>query len=433
MFDRNIYNKRVQWFTNARFGMFIHWGLYAIPARGEWVRSIEQIPLEDYEPLKYEFQPDSCDMRTWAKSAKEAGMQYAVLTAKHHDGYCLFDTKYTDFSSKVCCGRDFVAEFLEAFRAEGIRVGLYYSLLDWHHPDYPHYGDKIHPMRLDPKYSNENRCFDRYLKYMHGQIKELCTNYGKLDIMWFDFSYDNMTCDTWRAQELVEMVRTYQPDIILNNRLEVSGEGLGSLVTAHPTDYCGDFVSPEQLIPPKGIFGETGERAVWEACVTMNGNWGYCAADHNYKPADMIIKKLVECVSKGGNMILNVGPDARGKIPEESCAILHEVGRWMSRNRASLIGCGCAELDKPEYGRITASRDGKRLYYHVMEPQIGYVYLPGIRREQVESIRLLRDGSELRVDEGWITSNYRDLVFVSFGASPLLPDPIDTVVEVRLK
>lgn len=433
MFDRAAYEKRVKWFTKARFGMFIHWGLYTIPSRGEWVRNYEEIPAGDYEPLKYEFQPDSCDMRQWAKLAKEAGMEYAVLTAKHHDGYCLFDTKTTDFNAMACCGRDFIREFLDAFRAEGLKVGVYYSVIDWRHPDFPHYGDKHHPMRNKPEYSNENRDFDRYLSYMNQQIEELCTNYGKLDLIWFDFSYDKMTGETWHATELVRKLRQWQPDIIMNNRLEASGEGFGSLLTENPNEYSGDFVSPEQIIPPRGIFDCAGRRVVWESCVTMNNNWGYCSTDKNFKPADMLIKKLVECVSKGGNMILNVGPDATGRIPEESVRILKEIGRWMSRNGASIKGCGCADLEKPEYGRITRSLDGKTLYYHVTEPQIGYVYLPGITKDQVAAIRLLCDGSERKIDQGWITANYADLVFVKLSDSPLLPEPIDTVIKVVLK
>jgi alpha-L-fucosidase len=177
-----------------------------------------------------------------------------VLTAKHHDGFCLFDSKLTDYkSTNTPCGRDLVREFLDAFRAEGIRVGLYYSLLDWHHPDYPKYNDPIHPMRNNPKFEQEHTDFDKYLDYMHGQIRELCTEYGKIDIFWFDFSYGSMRGEKWRASELVKMIRKYQPDVILDNRLEVSGEGFGSLVTSDPTDYCGDFVSPEMLIPPQGI------------------------------------------------------------------------------------------------------------------------------------------------------------------------------------
>lgn len=417
-------------FRHDRFGMFIHWGLYAIPARGEWVRSTEQIPPENYEYLQYEFDPVHYDPRKWARLAKQAGMRYAVLTAKHHDGFCLFDTKTTDFNAMAACGRDLVREFVEAFRAEGLGVGLYYSLLDWHHPDYPHYGDRHHPLRNDPTQTNEHRDFNRYLDYMHEQIREICTNYGKIDILWFDFSYDEMRGEAWRATELVEMVRSLQPDVIMDNRLEVSGEGFGSLITDHPTVYSGDFVSPEQIIPPEGIRDSAGNLVPWEACITMNNNWGYCAQDHHFKPADMLIRKLVECVSKGGNLILNVGPDATGEIPRQSEEILESIGRWMHRNSASIYGCGRAELPKPEYGRMT--RCGNFLYYHVMENQVSFLCLPGITREQVKKIRLLRDGSELKIADHWITGNYPDLVFVSLGESPILPDPVDTVIQVEL-
>ncbi len=431
MFDREAYNKKVEWFTQARFGMFIHWGIYSIPARGEWVRSVEQIPAQEYEPFAAQFQPDSYDPREWARLAKAAGMKYAVLTAKHHDGFCLFDTATTDFCAPKTCGRDLVREYIDAFRAEGIRVGLYYSIIDWHHPDFPHYGDQNHPQRNDPAQTNENRDFDRYLEYMHEQVRELCSNYGKLDILWFDFSYGKLTGEAWRATELVRMVRSLQPDVIMDNRLEVSGSGFGSLVTDEPTEYSGDFVSPEQIIPPAGLRDAAGRPVVWESCITMNNNWGYFADDNNYKPADMIVKKLVECVSKGGNMLLNVGPDARGRIPRRSQQILQGIAAWMADNSASIHGCGYAGLEKPEYGRITAKPG--RLYYHVMEPQVGYVYLPGITREQVTAIRLLRDGSELKIAAGWIVENYPDLVFVQLSVGPLLPDAIDTVVEVILK
>ena len=326
MFDREAYNKRVEWYQDARFGMFIHWGLYAIPARGEWVRSVEQMPEEEYLPFFDEFDPVDYDPKKWAKAAKEAGMKYAVLTAKHHDGFCLYDSKLTDFkATNTKAGRDLVAEYLDAFRAEGIKVGLYYSIIDWHHPDYPHYGDKIHPLRNCEAEKDVERDFDRYLEYMHGQVKELCTQYGKIDVMWFDFSYDEMTGEKWKATELVNMIRSYQPDVIIDNRLEVSGEGFGSLATDEPNVYSGDFVSPEQIIPPHGLKDEAGRNLVWEACITMNDNWGYCAKDKNFKPASMIIKKLVECVSKGGNMLLNVGPDAKGNIPCESVRILKEI------------------------------------------------------------------------------------------------------------
>ena len=432
MFDAVAYSKRVDWYQQARFGMFIHWGLYAIPARGEWVRSVEEMPEEEYMPFFKEFDPVDFDPRKWARTAKEAGMKYAVMTAKHHDGFCLFDSALTDFkATNTKTGKDFVKEYLDAFREEGLKVGLYYSLLDWHHPDYPHYKDQNHPMRNCEAEKNVDRDFNRYLDYMHGQVKELCTNYGKLDIMWFDFSYGELRGEAWRATELINMVRGYQPDIIIDNRLEVSGEGFGSLATDNPSVFAGDFVSPEQIIPPQGLKSENGRDLVWEACITMNDNWGYCARDKNFKPASTIIKKLVECVSKNGNLLLNVGPDARGNIPEESLNILKEIGIWMKKNSASIYGCKGSSLAKPENGRITGN--GNKLYYHVMENAIGSVPLYGISRDKVKAVRLLSDGSELKIADNWIVNNYPDIAFVDISSSPYLPDEIDTVVEVVLE
>lgn len=184
MFDREAYNKRMEWYLHDRFGMFIHWGLYAIPARGEWVRSFEEIPKEDYMQYFEEFDPVDYDPKKWARAAKEAGMKYVVLTAKHHDGFCLWDTQTTDFkATNTKAGRDLIREYVDAVRAEGLKVGLYFSLLDWYHEDYPHYGDQNHPMRNHPEYSNENRDFSRYVSYMHEQVRELCSNYGKLDVL----------------------------------------------------------------------------------------------------------------------------------------------------------------------------------------------------------------------------------------------------------
>ena len=265
-FDREAYNKRMEWYRNARFGMFIHWGLYSIPARGEWVRSTERMPETEYMRYFEEFDPKNYDPRAWAKAAKAAGMQYVVLTAKHHDGFCLFDSAYTDFkATNTKCKRDLVAEFVEAVRAEGLHVGLYFTLLDWHHPDYPHFNDRIHPMRGNPGFPDEARQFDRYLAYMHNQVREICTNYGKLDVLWFDFSYDDMRGEKWKATELIDMVRSLQPDVIIDNRLEVSGEGFGSLADCNPTRFHGDFVSPEQIIPPAGLKDKEGNALAWES------------------------------------------------------------------------------------------------------------------------------------------------------------------------
>lgn len=431
-FDRAAYEERMKWFTHDRFGMFIHWGLYAIPARGEWVRSTEEIPEEEYIPFFKEFNPVDFDPKKWARLAKQAGMKYAVLTAKHHDGFCLFDSQYTDWKvTNTPYGKDIVREYLDAFRAEGIRVGLYYSLLDWHHPDYPAYGDRNHPMRNNEAWKDKVHNFDEYLDYMHAQIRELCTNYGKIDMMWFDFSYDDLKGEAWRGSELVRMVRSLQPGIILDNRLEASGSGFGSIATDNPLEYSGDYVSPEQIIPQSGFKDSQGRNVCWEACITMNDNWGYAAKDKNFKPAEMIIKKLVECVSKNGNMLLNVGPDAKGNIPDESIAILEKIGEWMRKNKESIYGCGGCDLPKPENGRIT--RKGKTLYYHIMENSIGGIPLQGISLNQVESIRLVCDGTEIRPLDNWIVANYPDVVFVEASKTVHLPDSIDTVIAVNLK
>lgn len=431
-FNREAYNERMKWYVEARFGMFIHWGLYAIPARGEWVRSTEEMPKEEYMKYFDAFDPVDYDPRKWAKAAKEAGMKYVVLTAKHHDGFCLFDSQYTEFkSTNTKCGRDLVAEFVEAVREEGLKVGLYFTLIDWYHDDYPHYGDKIHPMRNNEQYKNDERDFSRYLDYMHNQVREICTNYGKLDVIWFDFSYDDMRGEKWRATELMDMVRSLQPDVIIDNRLEVSGEGFGSLATGNPTPYHGDFVSPEQIIPPNGIQDVNGNDLVWEACVTMNNNWGYHATDKFYKPASMLIHKLVECVSKGGNMLLNVGPDAKGNIPEESMEILATIGQWMKKNGDSIYGCGKSEIGSIECGRLT--RKDNKIYYHLYEATIGPVPLQGIKAEEIELIRYLATGAEVPISTSWVHSDYPDIVFGDLGPNPVLPDEIDTVLEVTLK
>ncbi len=431
-FDRSAYEARVQWFREARFGMFIHWGLYSIPARGEWVRSDEQMPESEYMPYFDEFNPRDYNPRAWAKAAKEAGMQYVVLTAKHHDGFCLFDSQYTDFkSTNTKLGRDIVRDFVEAVRAEGLRVGLYFTLIDWHHPDYPHYGDRYHPMRNHPECSNENRDFNRYLEYMFNQAREICSNYGKLDLLWFDFSYDHMRGETWKATEFMEMVRSLQPNVIIDNRLEVSGEGFGSLHDCRPTPYHGDFVTPEKFIPPQGILDVEGNPMLWEVCATMNNNWGFNGTDPFYKPASMLIKKLVECVSKGGNMILNVGPDAQGNIPPQSQAILRDIGRWMHDNAESIYGCGRSELPRPEFGRVT--QKDKTLYFHMYENTMGPVPLLGLRAEDVAGIRLLSTGHEIPVSTSWVHSDYPDIVFADLGPNPVLPDPVDTVLKVMLK
>ena len=428
--------ERTRWFRHDRFGMFIHWGIYSIPACGEWVMSHKEMTVEEYEPYFHLFDPVDCDPRKWVRLAKEAGMKYVVLTAKRHDGFCLFDSALTEYkATNTKAGRDLVKEFVEACREEGLKVGLYFSIIDWHHPDFPKYGDRQHPMRNRKEYEDEKIDFDRYLEYMHGQVKELVTGYGKLDILWFDFSYDDMCGEKWKAEELIKMVRKYQPEVIIDNRLEGAGDNHGSIATANPKITSGDFASPEQIIPPYGIRDELGEMIPWELCATMNNHWCYCNFDHEFKPADMLIRKLVECVSKGGNMILNVGPDARGNIPEESVRILKEIGKWMEKNKESIYGADICELPKPEWGRYT--RKGDIIYAHVYEAPLGALPLYGIAPDKLEAVYYVADGTQMNRGEAWNTALYTDVAFVSFGEDPVftypLPDKKDTVLKIIVK
>jgi len=415
--------QRTEWFRQARFGMFIHWGIYAIPARGEWVRSQERLSIEDYQPFFDEFNPISYNPREWAKAAKEAGMKYAVMTAKHHDGFCLFDSKLTDYKvTNTPAKRDLLREYIEAFRDEGLKVGLYYSLLDWHHPDYPAFGDNHHPMRSNEAFKDRQQDFGRYVEYLHGQVKELLTGYGKLDIMWFDFSYGEMSGEKWGATKLIDLIKSLQPHIIIDNRLG------GNLRSADPEVYSGDFASPEQIIPPWGIVNKKGDPVPWEACITMNDHWGYCALDYNFKSSKLLIKTLIECVSKNGNLLLNVGPNAKGNIPKQSLDILKAIGEWMHKNGDSVYGCGISDVPKPEWGRYT--QKDNLLYAHILEKGIGPINLAGLNGK-VKKARLLSDASEVQVKQFWNTAEFKEDVFVNFPGLDL-PDGIDTVIELEL-
>lgn len=424
---------KIENFLKDRFGMFIHWGVYSIPGRGEWIRSHERISVEDYQKYVDEFNPSDYNPKEWAKLAKRAGMKYAVMTTKHHDGYCLFDSKYTDYSSQNYIGRDLIREYVDAFRSEGIQIGFYYSVIDWHHKDYPTYGDLQHPMRDNESYKDleKEKDLSRYIEYMHGQVRELMTNYGEIDILWFDFSYNNtpesglprMKGETWEATKLVQMIRELQPNIIINNRLG------GDMRLENPEYYAGDFTSPEQIIPAKGMLNNKGEMLPWEACVTLNNSWAYSARGNNeYKSVKTVIRTLVECVSKNGNLLLNVGPNAKGQIPKESLEILEEVGKWMDANSKSIYNCKAADYDRPEWGRYT--QNGKFLYAHILDRGIGWITLLGLEGK-VKKARMLHDGTEVLLDRPWNVSKFPDDAFLIL-PSQKLPDENDTVIEIEL-
>jgi len=432
VFSQNPYEtrqKRTEWFRESRFGMFIHWGIYAIPARGEWVRNQEKMTLENYQPYFDGFNPVDYYPREWAKIAKQAGMKYVVLTAKHHDGFCLFDSKYTDYkATNTPAKRDLIREYVEAFRAEGLKVGFYYSLIDWHHPDYPNVGN--HPMAGNPEWDKKKYNWDNYLKYMHNQVEELVTNYGKIDILWFDYSFGDYKGEKWKATDLVNMVRKHQPEIIIDNRLG------GNMEIENPEVYAGDFEGPEQIIPSETVLDDLGRLIPWESCITLNTSWGYMK-DKNYKSATDIIRTLVNCVSKNGNLLLNVGPDAKGNIPVKSVEILHEVGEWMKYNSESIYGCGPSQFPKPEWGWFT--QNGNNVYAHILEPNIGQFYLKHMKGK-VQKANLLFDGSEMILSKFWNGDNKpfvaKDDLFMNFGMPTQLtyplPDPRNTVVKLEL-
>lgn len=418
---------RTQWWREARFGMFIHFGAYAVAGRGEWVKSNDRLTTEQYQKYIDAFNPSDFDAKAWAKTAKAAGMKYAVLTAKHHDGFCMFDSKLTDYKlSTRFGGRDLVREFLDAFRAEGLKVGLYYSVIDWHHPDYPNVGN--HPQRDDKEYAKRTFNWDNYLKYMHGQVEELVKNYGKIDIMWFDYSFDEYNGEKWKAKELVEMVRKYQPGIILDNRLETNN---GSSPEERMIRNYGDFETPEQGIPDVAIMDAYGNLIPWETCLTLNGNWGYSETDKNWKSPELLIHCLVNCVSKNGNMLLNVGPDPKGNIPEPSVNILTEMGKWLKKNSESIYGSGSCALSKPDWGRYT--QKGNIIYAHWLYPNLGQLTVKGINPEKVKNLYMLNSDAELSFQKSGRGNSEADNLVIRTGSSSEKPYQFDTVIKIELK
>ena len=378
-----------EWFVHDRFGMFIHWGLYALPARHEWIKNLEKITEEKYQKYFEYFDPDMYDPREWARAAKKAGMKYAVLTTKHHEGFCLFDSAYTDYkATNTKAGRDLVREYVDAFRAEGLKVGFYYSLIDWHHPDFPI--DPLHPRRDDDNIDelNKGRDIRRYAEYMRNQVTELLTNYGKIDILWFDFSYPDSEYRgmkgkgklDWEAEELIATARRLQPEIIIDNRTEIEQ----------------DLWTPEQYQPTDWIRDDNGNRVVWEACQTFSGSWGYHRDESTWKTPEMLIRMLVNTVSCGGNLLMNVGPTARGYFDDRAVGALDAIGSWMKYNSRSIYGCTQSEFEAPADVRYT-QKEG-RLYVHIYAYPYRHLRLPGLA-DKVDYAQFLHDNSEIFFEE----------------------------------
>jgi alpha-L-fucosidase len=314
-------------------------------------------------------------------------MKYFVITTKHHEGFCLWDSEFTEYkATNTPYGKDLLEPMVEAFREEDIQVGFYYSLIDWHHPEFP--VDRLHPLRDDAEYraANSGRDVSKYAEYMQNQVRELVTKFGDVDVMWFDFSYpgdDGKGHEDWQSEKIVEIVRKHQPQCIINNRLDLEG--------------VGDIVTPEQFVPDTGLVDADGKPVVWEGCQTFSGSWGYHRDETSWKTVPMLIEMLINHVSRGGNLLLNVGPTARGELDARALASLEGMGEWMKRHGRSIYGCGPAPegVEAPQDCRYTFNPETGRLYLHLFAWPFKHVTLPGMA-DRVAYAQLLNDGSEIK-------------------------------------
>ncbi len=382
--------EHMKWWAHDRFGMFIHWGLYALAARHEWVKNQERITDEDYQQYFDHFNPDLYDPKAWARAARDAGMKYFVVTSKHHEGFCLWDSKQTDYkATNTPYGRDLLKPMVEAFREEGLKVGFYYSLLDWHHPEYP--VDSCHPMRDNAEFRKETKGRDvrKYADYMLAQVRELLTEFGKVDVLFYDFSFpgeDGKGRDDWESERLLKATRELQPDIIVNDRLDLLNVPGGW-----------DYRTPEQFMVREWVKMD-GEPVPWETCQTFSGSWGYHRDEATWKSVEQLVQMLIDTVGKGGNLLLNVGPTARGELDRRAMDRLAAMGRWMRQHGRSIYGCTQApdEFQAPRDCRLTYNPEARRLYVHVLAWPIRELHLDGFAGK-VAYAQLLNDGSEIKL------------------------------------
>lgn len=386
--------ERMKWWTEARFGLFIHWGLYALPARHEWVKEMEQITDEAYQKYFDYFNPDLFNPKEWARAAKKAGMKYFVVTTKHHEGFCLWDSKYTDYKvTNTPYAKDLINPMVEAFRSEGIRIGFYYSLLDWHHPEYTI--DRNHPMyeKWDIQEINQKRDMAKYRNYVQNQLRELLTQFGPIDCLFLDYSFtggkDGKGRDDWKSVELLKLVRKLQPHIIINDRLDLLDSPGGW-----------DFRTPEQFKPREWVT-MNGRKVPWETCQTFSGSWGYHRDENTWKSVKQLLDLLIETVSKGGNLLLNVGPTARGTFDMRAIERLSGLGEWMQKNGRSIYGCTQAPVSypSPENCLLTYNPDSNRLYIHILDWPMGKLFLNGYKGK-IKYAQFLHDGSEVQFVKG---------------------------------
>ncbi len=400
---------RLDWWREARFGLFIHWGLYAIPAGqwngqsvpgvGEWIMHNGHIAREDYATLAEQFNPVKFDAEQWARIARDAGMKYLVITTKHHDGFCLFDSQHTEYDiMSTPFKRDIMREISDACRKYDLRLGWYHSIWDWRHPDA----------------SGPN--FDEYAKVLKAQVDELLTNFGPIDIMWFDGEWIPEWTEE-KGRDLYEHIRKVAPNVIINNRV---GKGRSGMAGVHdPSQHVGDFGTPEQEIPGQGMPGYD-----WETCMTMNDTWGYRSDDHHWKSATTLVRHLIDTASKGGNFLLNVGPTAEGVIPPESVERLHAVGQWLRTNGESIYGTSAGPFKRLEWGRCT--RKENRLYLHVFDwPGDGVLEVPGLLNDVGEA-HIVGDATATPLH----VSHRDETLLINIPAQPL--NEMATVIAIDL-
>jgi alpha-L-fucosidase len=391
--------QRMAWWHEAKFGMFIHWGLYSVIGQHEWALEVEGAPIPQYELLAKHFTPKPNAARDWARLAKRAGQKYMVMTTKHHEGFCHWDTKLTNYCApQQGPGRDLVREFVEAARAEGLRVGFYYSLMDWHHPD-------------GARCKTDEEARKRFVEYTHGLIRELMTNYGKIDILWYDVDWP-LTPEQWESERMNQMVFDLQPDIIVNNRNGLEG----------------DFSTPEQEIRA----AQSGR--AWESCMTLNDSWGFNRFDDAWKTPKTIVANLANCARGGGNYLLNIGPEPDGSVPPESVAVLEAVGQWLDTNGKAIYG-----TDRGNFGWNTNAnytRRGNTLYIHqqfwpghtpatdwLSFYQTQAVIAIGGLKPNVISVRILKTGEKVEFTQDEFSLRVTGLPLTA-------PDQPATVLEV---
>lgn len=422
--------ERMRWWTESRFGMFIHWGLYSMPSRHEWVKKYERLTDDQYNKYFELFNPDLFNPSEWAKMAKNAGMKYAVITTKHHEGFCLFDSKYTNFkSTNTFCKKDLLKEWVDAFRKEGLRIGFYYSLLDWHHPNY--IVDRNHPQSQtsDSLYEiiNKGRDMNIYRDYVKNQVTELLTNYGEISIIWLDYSFPKGKFGKgrkdWDSENLLKLVRKLQPGILVNDRLDLSDVEGGW-----------DFTTPEQYKVTK--WPEVNNIKVpWETCQTFSGSWGYNRDEYTWKDSKQLIVLLIESVSKGGNLLLNIGPTSRGTIDIRAQERLESIGEWMKLNSRSIYGCTEApvEFQTPDNCILTFNPKTNRLYIHCIDWPMGVLHLKGFKGK-IKYVQLLHDGSEVLFSksEGYWNPEKKSDDIISLSLPVIKPKVEVPVIEVFL-